>query len=186
MNRPTRFATFETAAGLCGIAWTDRGIVRFRLPARDAAAAERALAGGLPDARSAPPDPTVAEVIARARAYFEGARTDFAAVDLDLEPPDDFAASVYAAVRGLGWGETTTYGALAHALGAPREAARDVGQAMARNPVPLLVPCHRVLAAGGKPGGFSAPGGSAAKLRMLALEGVDLAPPPPAQGALAL
>ena len=81
---------------------------------------------------------------------------------------------VYAAVRRLGWGETTTYGALAKALGAGPEAARDVGQAMARNPVPLIVPCHRVLAAGGKLGGFSAPGGAAAKRRMLELEGVRL------------
>ena len=69
------------------------------------------------------------------------------------------------------------------ALGAGPEAARDVGQAMATNPVPLIIPCHRVLAAGGKVGGFSAPGGAATKLRMLALEGVDLTPPPPAQQA---
>ncbi|MGH8141730.1 MAG: methylated-DNA--[protein]-cysteine S-methyltransferase, partial [Steroidobacteraceae bacterium] len=61
------------------------------------------------------------------------------------------------------------------------EAARDVGQAMARNPVPLIIPCHRVLAAGGKVGGFSAPGGSAAKIGMLELEGVQIGPPRPAQ-----
>lgn len=84
-------------------------------------------------------------------------------------------------MRRIPWGETTTYGAVALALGAGPE-ARDVGQAMARNPLPLLVPCHRVLAAGGRPGGFSAPGGTEAKLRMLALEGIDLAP---AQGAFA-
>ena len=78
-------------------------------------------------------------------------------------------------------GYTTTYGTLAKELGAGPEAARDVGKAMARNPVALIIPCHRVLAAGGKVGGFSAPGGSAAKRRMLALEGVHLDPPPPAQ-----
>jgi methylated-DNA-[protein]-cysteine S-methyltransferase len=86
--------------------------------------------------------------------------------------------------RRVGWGHTTTYGTLAKELGAGPEAARDVGQAMAKNPVALLIPCHRVLAAGGKIGGFSAPGGSAAKIRMLALEGVDLEPPPPAQQSL--
>ena len=73
--------------------------------------------------------------------------------------------------RRVGWGRTTTYGTLAKELGAEREGARDVGQAMAKNPVALIIPCHRVLAAGGKVGGFSAPGGSAAKIRMLALEG---------------
>ena len=106
---------------------------------------------------------------------------DFADVRIDLGEPDPFVARVYAAVRRLGWGRTTTYGALARDLGAGPEAARDVGQAMARNPVPLLVPCHRVLAAGGKLGGFSAPGGAATKRRMLALEGVGLEPPPAAQ-----
>jgi len=73
---------------------------------------------------------------------------------------------------------------LAKALGAGPEAARDVGQAMASNPVPLIIPCHRVLAAGGKVGGFSAPGGAHSKLKMLALEGNDLTPPPPAQQSL--
>ena len=88
---------------------------------------------------------------------------------------------IYAAARRVGWGHTTTYGALAKELDAGPEAARDVGQAMARNPVAVIIPCHRVLAAGGQVGGFSAPGGSAAKRRMLALEGVHLDPPPPAQ-----
>jgi len=88
---------------------------------------------------------------------------------------------IYAAARQVGWGHTTTYGALAKELDAGPEAARDVGQAMARNPVAVIIPCHRVLAAGGQVGGFSAPGGSAAKRRMLALEGVHLDPPPPAQ-----
>ncbi len=85
----------------------------------------------------------------------------------------------------LGWGETTTYGALARALGAGPEAARDVGQAMAHNPVPLIIPCHRVLAAGGKLGGFSAPGGAGTKRRMLEMEGVALAAEAPGQRAFA-
>ncbi len=87
----------------------------------------------------------------------------------------------YAALRRVGWGRTTTYGALAKEVGAGREAARDVGEAMARNPAPLIIPCHRVLAAGGKIGGFSAPGGSKTKIRMLELEGVRVAPPPALQ-----
>ena len=81
------------------------------------------------------------------------------------------------ALRRVGWGRTTTYGALAKEVGAGREAARDVGEAMAKNPAPLIIPCHRVLAAGGKIGGFSAPGGSRTKVRMLELEGVRVGPP---------
>jgi len=95
---------------------------------------------------------------------------------------EPFFERVYALVRGLEWGETMTYGAIAKALGAGPEYARDVGQAMANNPVPLIVPCHRVTGAGGKIGGFSAPGGPMSKARMLELEGVmiDAGPAPKA------
>jgi methylated-DNA-[protein]-cysteine S-methyltransferase len=109
--------------------------------------------------------------------YFEGEATDFSGVELDLGDQEPFFQQVYAAAQRVGWGSTTTYGALTKELGAGPEAARDVGQAMAKNPVPLIIPCHRVLAAGGKIGGFSAPGGSATKIRMLALEGVQVEQP---------
>jgi methylated-DNA-[protein]-cysteine S-methyltransferase len=125
----------------------------------------------------------VSEVIAAVVRYFDGEQTDFSGAKIDLGEQDAFFQQIYAAVRRVGWGQTTTYGALAKELGAGPEAARDVGQAMARNPVALIIPCHRVLAAGGKPGGFSAPGGAAAKIRMLALEGVHVEPPQPAQRA---
>ena len=105
---------------------------------------------------------------------------------LDLSNQEDFFKQVYAAARRIGWGHTTTYGTLAKELGAGPEAARDVGQAMAKNPVALIIPCHRVLAAGNKIGGFSAPGGSNSKQRMLELEGVQVAPPKPVQQSLAL
>ncbi|MBV8439115.1 MAG: MGMT family protein, partial [Hyphomicrobiales bacterium] len=119
--------------------------------------------------------------VAAAKQYFDGEETDFSRVKLDLGEEDAFFARIYAALRRVGWGRTTTYGALAKEVGAGREAARDVGQAMARNPSPLIIPCHRVLAAGGKIGGFSAPGGSTTKIRMLELEGVRLGPPEAAQ-----
>jgi methylated-DNA-[protein]-cysteine S-methyltransferase len=115
------------------------------------------------------------------KRYFAGEETDFSGFHLDLGDQDAFFQQIYAAARRVGWGRTTTYGTLAKELGAGPEAARDVGEAMARNPVALIIPCHRVLAAGGKVGGFSAPGGSATKIRMLALEGVRLEPPQPAQ-----
>ena len=183
MNPTTASIVFETDAGFCGIGWSDRGITRFQLPMRDREAVARALARRTGGAAEGEPPAWVAETIATARAYFGGSRVDFAGVAIDPGPQEAFATQVYAFVRGVPWGETTTYGAVARALGAGWEGAREVGQAMGRNPLPLIVPCHRVLAAGGRPGGFSAPGGTDAKLRMLALEGLDLAP---AQGALAL
>ena len=171
-----RYHVFETALGFCGIAWSAAGITSLRLPDKTAEAAERAVRRRTPEAEPGVPPPAVADVVAAVKRYFEGAITDFAGVTLDLDGQDAFFTQIYAAARRVGWGHTTTYGA-------GPEAARDVGQAMAHNPVPLIIPCHRVLAAGGKIGGFSAPGGTVTKVKMLELEGVNLAPPAPAQGA---
>jgi methylated-DNA-[protein]-cysteine S-methyltransferase len=171
------YLVFETAGGFCGIAWSEAGIVRFELPAGSAEAAERRLRRRLPAGAPGEPPPAVREAVAAVRRYFQGEETDLAGVALDLEDQEPLFRRIYAEARRVGWGRTTTYGGLAKALGEGPEAARDVGQAMARNPVPLLVPCHRVLAAGGRIGGFSAPGGAAAKARMLALEGVRIEPP---------
>jgi methylated-DNA-[protein]-cysteine S-methyltransferase len=172
------YLIFETAGGFCGITWNNVGITRFQLPTRSADATERILRRRMPDAEPGAPTPEVVEVVAAVKRYFEGEETDFSRFKLDLGEQDAFFKQIYAAARRIGWGHTTTYGALAKELGAGPEAARDVGQAMAKNPVALIIPCHRVLAAGGKVGGFSAPGGSAAKIRMLELEGVHVEPPP--------
>jgi methylated-DNA-[protein]-cysteine S-methyltransferase len=177
---------FETAGGFCGIAWNDVGIRRFRLPARSPEATERNLLRRLPGALPGTPPPEVLEAVNAAKRYFEGEQIDFSRFQLDLDEQDDFFKTIYAAARRVGWGHTTTYGTLAKEVGAGPEAARDVGQAMARNPVPLIIPCHRVLAAGGKVGGFSAPGGSDAKIRMLELEGVRVGPPESGQQSLGL
>jgi methylated-DNA-[protein]-cysteine S-methyltransferase len=178
------YLVFETASGLCGIAWNGVGITRFQLPARRAEATERALRRRAPGAEPGKPPPHVAALVAAVQRYFSGEQTDFSDVRLDLG--EQAFAPIYELTRRVGWGQTTTYGTLAKQLGAGPEAARDVGQAMANNPVPLIIPCHRVLAAGGKVGGFSAPGGSLAKLRMLELEGVRVGPAPPAQASLGL
>ena len=172
--------------GFCAIAWSEAGVTRFILPATTAAAAERSLGRRAPDAEPGCPPPAVAEAIALSTRYFSGEAAEFSVVPLDLRGQNPFFAQVYEALRRIGWGQTTTYGGLAAAVGAPREAARDVGEAMAKNPMPLLIPCHRVLAAGGKLGGFSAPGGAATKARMLRLEGVGLDPPEPDQRSFAL
>jgi methylated-DNA-[protein]-cysteine S-methyltransferase len=172
---------FETAGGFCGIAWNNVGITRFQLPTKSAEATERMLLRRVPGAEPGAPTPEVIEAVAAVKRYFEGEETDFSGLKLDLGEQDAFFKQIYAAARRVGWGRTTTYGALAKELGAGPEAARDVGEAMAKNPVALIIPCHRVLAAGGKVGGFSAPGGSVAKIRMLELEGVHLEPARPAQ-----
>ena len=176
-----RYCIFKTVSGFCAIAWNSAGIACFQLPTKSAEAAERNLVRRLPGAKPGAPTPEAAEAVAAAQRYFEGERMDFSGFRLDLTEQDAFSAKLYAAARDVGWGQTTTYGALAKEIGAGPEAARDVGAAMARNPFPLLVPCHRVLAAGGKIGGFSAPGGTATKIRMLELEGVRAGPPQPAQ-----
>jgi methylated-DNA-[protein]-cysteine S-methyltransferase len=175
------YLIFETASGFCAIAWNSVGITRFQLPARSAEAAKRMLLRRAPGAEPDEPTPEVIDTVAAVKRYFEGEATDFSQVRLDLGDQDAFFQQTYAAVRRVTSGHTTTYGALAKELGARPEAARDVGQAMAKNPVPLIIPCHRVLAAGGKVGGFSAPGGSATKIRMLELEGVYVEPAEPAQ-----
>jgi methylated-DNA-[protein]-cysteine S-methyltransferase len=178
------YLIFETAGGFCGIAWNGVGITRFQLPASTAEATQRNLLRRLPGATPGVPTPEVAEAVVAAKRYFEGEQIDFSHFQLDLAEQDGFFGKIYAAARRVGWGHTTTYGTLAKEVGAGAEAARDVGQAMAKNPVPLIIPCHRVLAAGGKVGGFSAPGGSNAKLRMLELEGVQVGPPQSTQQPL--
>ena len=180
---PRRYHVFETAMGFCGIAWSDAGVARFQLPTKTAEATDRLMRRRAFGAEPGAPPEKVEAVIEAAKRYFAGEETDFSQVELDLASEDAFFAQIYDALRRVGWGRTTTYGALAKEVGAGRERARDVGEAMARNPAPLIIPCHRVLAAGGKIGGFSAPGGSKTKARMLELEGVRLGPPEAGQQA---
>lgn len=168
------YTVFETAAGFAAIGWHATGVVSFRLPAGSTQEAERALLRRLPDAQRVAPPPKVQAVIDDTLRYFAGERVDFARVPVDLGRQAPFFERVYAAVRQLGWGETATYGAIARALDAGPEFARDVGQAMAANPVPLIIPCHRVTAANGQIGGFSAPGGASSKALMLGIEGVEV------------
>jgi methylated-DNA-[protein]-cysteine S-methyltransferase len=169
----TFYHLFKTEHGFAALAWNDCGVCAFRLPASAAEDTRRSLLRRHPVAREAQPTERIRAIIEAAQQYFQGERVDFSTVALDLGRQEPLFARIYEEVRRLGRGETTTYGAIAKTLGEGPEVARDVGQAMARNPVPLIIPCHRVLATGGKIGGFSAPGGSEAKARMLALEGVQ-------------
>jgi methylated-DNA-[protein]-cysteine S-methyltransferase len=171
------YVIFETELGFAGIIWSDAGVARLQLPSASADATTRNLLRRSPDAKAAEPPAPIAEIVEAVRRYFAGERIDFSGVTLDLAGEGDLFRAIYAAARHVGYGETTTYGGLAKAIGRTDwEAARDVGQAMAKNPVALIIPCHRVLAAGGKIGGFSAPGGAETKAKMLALEGVRRKP----------
>jgi methylated-DNA-[protein]-cysteine S-methyltransferase len=184
MSQAHRYAIFETAGGFCGITWNEVGIIRFQLPSSTAGATESNLLRRSADALPGTPPGPITQAIAAAQRYFAGERIDFSPYLLDLHEQAGLFQRIYAAARRVGWGQTTTYGTLAKELGAGPEMAREVGQAMAKNPVPLIIPCHRVLAAGGKVGGFSAPGGSSSKLRMLQLEGVSIGPAPSPQQTL--
>jgi methylated-DNA-[protein]-cysteine S-methyltransferase len=164
---------FETAFGVCGVAWSARGLCAVRLPEKTVASTERRLIARSRSEGAAPQPAGVAALIADIQRYLDGTRVDFSAVAVDLQQLEPFRRSLYEALRGIGFGVTVTYGELAQRIGAQGpEAARDVGAAMGANPVPIVIPCHRVLAAGGKLGGFSAPGGAATKARLLALEGI--------------
>jgi methylated-DNA-[protein]-cysteine S-methyltransferase len=177
------YHVFETAMGFCAIAWGDAGITRFQLPTKSAEATDRLMRRRALGAELGALPEDVAAVVEVAKRYFAGEDMDFASVRVDLAGQDAFFAQIYDALRQVGWGRTTTYGALAKEVGVGRERALDVGEAMAKNPMPLIIPCHRVLAAGGKIGGFSAPGGSKTKARMLELEGVRVGPPVAVQQA---
>jgi len=169
------YFVFDVLGGFCAIAWDDsERITRFCLPLNSAADATHAVLRRVPDGVAAAPTPEIADVVDTVKRYFRGEAVDFSRFEVTLGYHGEFYERIYEAARQLAWGQTTTYGALAKQLGEGPEAARDVGQAMSQNRVPLIVPCHRVLAAGGKVGGFSAPGGAETKMRMLELEGVRL------------
>jgi methylated-DNA-[protein]-cysteine S-methyltransferase len=163
-------ALFDTPLGRCGIAWGERGLVGVQLPEASEAKTRARLRRRFADARESPPPPAVQGAIAGIVALLHGEAIDLSAVVLDLDGVAPFDRRVYDVARTILPGATLSYGDIAARLGLPGE-ARAVGQALAQNPFPLVVPCHRVLAAGGKVGGFSANGGIATKLRLLSIEG---------------
>ena len=165
-------ALFDTAIGTCGIAWGPGGIVAVQLPEVDAAATRARLLRGLPApcADSADPPPTVRNAIEGIQALLTGQPRDLCEVPLDMAGVSPFHQQVYAIARAIPPGSTRTYGDVAEQIGS-KGLSRAVGQALGLNPFAPVVPCHRVLAAGGKAGGFSAGGGAVTKLRMLEIEG---------------
>jgi methylated-DNA-[protein]-cysteine S-methyltransferase len=171
-SRIMNFTVFETAIGSCGLVWSAGGVAGVQLPERSEAATRNRLLRRFPMAREAAPPAEVQCVIDDIVALVGGEHRDlnYATIDMTAEP--EFHRRVYEVARRIPAGATLSYGELAERLG-DRNLARDVADALSQNPCPIIVPCHRILAAGGKPGGFSAPGGVATKLRLLTIEGAQ-------------
>ena len=176
MDEP-RYLVFETALGLSAIVWGKQGILSIRHPI--VAGAKRQAHADLrthlfedyPNACEAKPTRAINQAIRAILAYSKGQPSDFSTLQLDMSGLPPFHQRVYQAVRTIPRGAIVSYGEVAATIDAPA-AARAVGQAMSRNPFSLIVPCHRVTAAGGKLGGFSSDDGVKTKLRLLAHEGI--------------
>jgi methylated-DNA-[protein]-cysteine S-methyltransferase len=164
------FALFDTAIGRCGISWGGRGVLGVQLPEAREIETRARLLRRFPGAREASPPPDVRRAVDGIVALLRGEASDLSAVALDMDRVPPFHRRVYEVARTIPPGATLSYGDVAARLGEPG-AARAVGQALGRNPFAIVVPCHRVLAAGGRVGGFSATGGVTTKLRLLAIEG---------------
>lgn len=163
------FAIFDSAIGHCGIAWSGRGVVVVQLPQQTEQKTRERVKRRLPEAREGKPSAIIQQAIEDIVTLLNGERRDLADVLIDDERIPPFNRRVYAIARTIPPGATMTYGQIAERLG-DLALSRDVGRALGSNPTPIIMPCHRVLAAEGKTGGFSAPGGVATKLRLLNIE----------------
>jgi len=164
------YCVFDTALGPCGVAWSTLGLTKLQLPESDRTATEKRLRSATTRPAAGEPSPSICAAITQIQDFLAGREIDFSTISLDLKDTDAFRRKIYQLARSIGWGQTATYGHLARLAGSP-EAARDVGQALGRNRIPLVIPCHRILASGNRIGGFSAYGGTLTKRYLLALEG---------------
>ncbi|MBI2425772.1 MAG: methylated-DNA--[protein]-cysteine S-methyltransferase [Candidatus Hydrogenedentes bacterium] len=175
MTMQAEYLLFPTALGRCALAWRLDGtgtprVTGFQLPESTEAQTEGRIARAAGAMHGEAPPASIQALVAQVQRHLSGEPQDFQQVPLDLDGVAGFARQVYAVAQAIPAGETLTYGEVAAQLGQPG-AARAVGQALGRNPIALIIPCHRVLAAGGKPGGFSAHGGASTKEKLLAIEG---------------
>ncbi|HEX7883748.1 MAG TPA: methylated-DNA--[protein]-cysteine S-methyltransferase [Afipia sp.] len=170
----TGFALFDTAIGRCGIAWGERGLLGVQLPEADDARTRARLLQKVPAAPEMTPPADVRKACDAMAELLDGEARDLSFIALDMERLPAFNRSVYDIARTIAPGETLTYGDIATRLG-DKLLSRSVGQALGQNPLPIVIPCHRVLAANGKTGGFSANGGVTTKFRMLAIERARIA-----------
>lgn len=169
-NSSVGFVLFETAIGRCALLWRGGLVTGAALPERDERAMRARLAALCPEAAEAAPPPFVADAVALIVRLLDGQKVDLSGIAIDLEGMSELERKVLEAARRIPCGEVRTYGDIAREIGAPG-ATQAVGAALGRNPAPILIPCHRVVASGGRSGGFSAPGGVETKFRLLAIEG---------------
>jgi len=167
------FCLFDTAIGPCGIEWGSHGINGVQLPMGGEDKTRARIRQRRGDIEEAAPTADVQAAIDRIVDLLAGKPDDLRDIPLDLDGVPEFNRGVYDIARSIPPGKTMTYGDIAKRLGGV-ELSRNVGQALGHNPCPIVVPCHRVLAAGNKPGGFSARGGVSTKLKMLAIEGAQV------------
>lgn len=163
-----QFSLFPTPIGVCGIAWRSDAVVATELPEKNPSATGARLASRTRASEHEPP-PGIRNAIASMTSLLEGVKTDLSHIACDFGGIDPFAAKVYAATRAIPAGEMRTYGAIALQLG-DKQLARNVGRALGRNPLPIIVPCHRVVGTNRRLTGFSAYGGVETKLKMLTIE----------------
>jgi methylated-DNA-[protein]-cysteine S-methyltransferase len=178
MHSLSRSSVAPTALGAIGIVWTDAGILATWLHAGTVDRARAEVRRAFPAAIETTPSGSVAAALADIGALLSGAPRDLRTAELDMRSVPEFDRRVYEVARTIPPGETMTYGEIAQAMGEEPMRARDVGQALARNPFAPIVPCHRVVAAGGRLGGYSAPGGASTKRRLLEIEGAAIGIPP--------
>ena len=176
MTQDLSFTLFDTAIGCCGIVWSVRGIVGVQLPEKSGQATRSRLLRRYAGAHEGAPPADVRRVIGSIGALLRGEPVELSDIRLDSAGVSEFNRRVYDVARGIRPGATLSYGEIADRLG-DRTLAREVAQALSENPYPIIVPCHRVLAAGGKMGGFSGPGGVRTKLRLLSIEGARYGEP---------
>ena len=167
------FTLFDTPIGRCSIVWGERGIAGLQLPEAREPATRARLRQRFPEASETAPPPEVQRALDRIAALLRGEASDLSSIALDMRRVPAFHRRVYEVARTIPPGATLSYGDVAARVGAPG-AARAVGQALGRNPFAIVVPCHRVLAAGGRVGGFSANGGIRTKVRLLSIEGAEV------------
>lgn len=164
------YTIFDTAIGRCALLWRGGLVVGASLPESSEERLRASLERRFPGAIEAPAPPFVQRAATAVVRLLSGETETFAGVELDLGGLGEFERRVLELTRTIPAGETRTYGEIAAGLGTPG-AARAVGRALGANPIPIIIPCHRVLAAAGRSGGFSAPGGASTKLRILEIEG---------------
>lgn len=171
------WSIFPTVSGYCGISWCAQGVTAFMLPETTPVQIQKELHSITGTAKPAARLPGwIRDLVRKVKLHLKGQQQDFSAVPVAVDNATDFMRAVYTEAQRIPSGSVISYAQLAQRLGNPG-AVRAVGTALGKNPVPLIIPCHRIITASGKLGGFSANGGVAAKEMLLACEGVSIEKP---------